>query len=173
MKNRKLDYPKLIKLMPFMLLLVLLVFYQLTLRHTLKNYQDFKAMNQEFPGFSMLSVSPTYTRSRLAKVNQQYDSFMVDVLNWKNNLWNNVTRLSQRYNCAVIGYPAFKKSNLNQTLLYKQEVIFSGRYFDLLKLILELESIKGIGKLSSVSIFKKDRDNETSLKVILTSINYR
>lgn len=173
MKNRKLDYRKLVKLMPLIFLLALLVLYQLALRETFKSYQDFKTMNQEFPGFSMLSISPTYTRSRSEKVNKQYDSFKVDVQNWKNNLWNNVTRLSQRYNCAVTGYPAFKQSNLSQTLLYKQEVIFSGGFFDLLKLIFELERIKGIGKLSTISFFKKERDNQTSLKIIMTSINHR
>lgn len=169
MKN-KINYSRLLRLMPLMGLLLGVLFYQLAWRETWAAYHSYKLVRETFPESSRLSISPTYTHARAKEVQEQYASFKVNVAGWKNQLWNTLIRLSQQHNCAVIAYPALKSSSLDELQLNQQGVTLSGKFSDLLLLVGALEKQKGIGKLSTVSFIKKDSDQHLSLTMIMTSI---
>lgn len=151
-------------------LVLLVVVYILALRPTISVYQKYNQGCMEQNKGGMLSVSPGYTASRSQQIQLIYGHFTIDTLNWKNQLWNTASRLSRKYECNVTTYPVFSRELVGRLNLFRQKIGFSGSYFELIKLLDELERHKGLGKVSSLQFSRKPREVQLIMEIDFSGI---
>jgi hypothetical protein len=170
MKVRGINFKLLLKWAIPLALLLCLATYQLAFKKTLEIYQAYQELNGAEQSAEALTVSPAYSIKREAGIEKLYDRFQVDTLTWKNRLWNQCAVLSQRYDCAVQGFPVWRPVSYGGTVLLKQEVVFSGSFHKLLKLQYALDTTKHMGLIGGLSYLRSQRDQQTTLKLQLLGL---
>jgi hypothetical protein len=170
MKDSKLNFRLLLKLMLPIVLLFCIAAYQLAFKKTWKSYQVYKELGDVARGAEDLSISPAYSAAREEGIDALYKRYLVDTLSWKNQLWNQCAILSQRYDCSVQGFPAWRQVAYGSTAMLRQEIVFNGSFHNLLRLQYALDTMRNVGLIAGLSYIKKERDLQTSLKLQLLGL---
>ncbi|HKG08718.1 MAG TPA: hypothetical protein VKB19_19770 [Pedobacter sp.] len=167
MKDNKVNYHLLLKLILPAGLLLCFTAYQLAFKKTVESYLTYTILKDAASEEDPLSVSPAYSAVREARIDTLYNRYRVDSLSWKNQLWNHCAVLSREYDCTVQGFPAWTHLASGSYTLLKQEVTFNGNYFNLLRLQRAMDTLKNVGLTGALSYIRNQRDQYTTLKLQL------
>ena len=167
MKAKGVNYRLVLKWIIPIMALVLLLCYQLAFKSTWKSFHEYQQLSELTDTDEAISVSPAYSLRREAGINELYKRYQVDTLKWKNRLWDQCAISSQRLDCSVQGFPAWKRVKYGDQVLITQEVIFKGSFHNLLKLEHALNTVKDIGLTGGLSFSKNEREKQTTLKIRL------
>ena len=170
MKDSKLNFRLLLKLIAPLMLLFCVAAYQLAFKKTWESYKVYKELEDVAQDAEDLSISPAYSAARETGIDALYKRYLVDTLSWKNQLWNQFAVLSQRYDCSVQGFPAWRPVVYGSITMLKQEIVFNGSFHNLLRLQYALDTMQNVGLTGSLSYIKKERDLQTSLKLQLLGL---
>lgn len=170
MKVKKISYRLLWKLVIPVLVLLCGVVYQLAIAKTLEQYHIYRQLMAENNQNELLSVSPVYTRERAEAVDQLYRKFLVDTLQWKDRLWNACAGYGARYGCTLQGFPAVRSGTGADSSLLVQEIVFSGRFHQLLRLQRSLDTLTDAGMLAGVSYVRDKQTGQVRLSMELAGL---
>lgn len=170
MKASATNYKMLLKYSPLLMLLLAAAVWQLALKKSWESYQEYRLLSSSSAQNGNWSISPGYTRSRMESISLQYKHFEVDTLRWKNQLWNHVALLAGKNQLLVKSFPAWSHAEFDQQAVLRQEVELVGSYPGLIRMQAELESIPGLGRISSLSYRKSRREENVTMSLILTGI---
>gem|GEM_PF-6740904 len=155
---------------PLMALLLAIGVWQLALKQTWENYQQYAVLEESATQSGNWSISPAYTGSRRQLVAKRYAAFEVDSLRWKNQLWNQVAVLAAKNELKVKSFPVWTHAVVGELSILRQEVELGGAYGGLLRMQAELDTLPGIGRITALNYRKSPRDQEVTMSLILTGI---
>ena len=170
MKASGINFKLLLKWIIPLGIMLCLAAYQLAFKKTWERYQAYQELSDAEQSAEALSVSPGYSVKRAVAIERLYDRYLVDTLQWKNQIWAQCAVLSQRYDCSVQGFPVWKEASYDGTTLLKQEVVFNGSFHNLLKLQYALDTTSHIGLLAGLSYTRNQRDQQTTLRLQLLGL---
>jgi len=170
MKAKGLNYKLLLKLMLPLAAAVIFAVYQLAISRSLEKYQAYHELIAEERPHDAVSVSPAYTRERAVVISKMYGKFLIDTLNWKNQLWDQCATYSSKYNCTLQDFPGVKQVNYEDQVLFTQTVVFRGSFQQLLRLQQNMDTLQQTGRITEVSYKMEKQTRQITLTMKLAGL---
>ncbi len=147
-------------------LLLLLLSWNLAFRKTASEWLRHRELMAATNSNAALADQPGYLRSLNGQLDRLLDSYRVDSMTWKSDLWLTASNIAEQKQIEVDFEPAATPSLNAQTPVMQQTIRFSGHFVQLVALVDTLEKITGNGQVSSLH-FKIDDASDKPDRLIL------
>jgi hypothetical protein len=152
--------------------LLLLIGYLLAFKSTITLWQEHKRLAQQLSQSADISVQPAYLSRKSANVDSIVRSYRIDSAAFRNNVISNVATIAEANRVKLTTIPPDDPLYHTPHFII-QKLIFNGDFFDLLKMVNQLQNTNGIGMLRSVAWkreknqFRDTKTDEVNLEVFL------
>ncbi|GAB3910000.1 hypothetical protein [Mucilaginibacter boryungensis] len=153
-------------------LLLLLIGYQFAFKTTLAMWQEHTQLAAQLVPTADMSVQPAYLWRKSANLDKIIKNYKLDSAVFRNNVINRVSALAEINHVKLTGVPMDDPLYHTPHFII-QKLIFTGDFFDLLKMVNQLQNTNGIGMLRSVawkqekSQFREMKSKKLDLEVFL------
>ena len=135
-------------------ILLLLISYYFSFRHTINAWQLKARLQEQLAETGNLSLQPGYLIRKNNNLKEIIKLYHADTTNFRNNIINTIAILAEKNDVKLIEVPV--QSALFHTDKYIiQQLNFEGGFFNLNKFLDQLQTSKNIGKPRSV-IFRME-----------------
>ena len=138
-------------------IILLLISYQLAFKKTVEAWQINKQLKVQIAQASDLSIQPAYLDRKNANLSKIIGFYKTDTAGFRSNIISTISLIAEKQNVKLSEVPLQDPLYHNDKFII-QKLSFEGDFFDLAKVLDQLEKTKGIGVSRSVS-FKKMKGN--------------
>ncbi len=131
--------------------MLLLLCYQLAFRVTFAAWKVNRHLKEELASAGSLNYQPGYLTRKNANLDMIINRYKADSVTWRNNTINIVAIAAEKVDVRLSAVPA--QDVLFSTDKYSiQKLVFEGGFFQMVKLLGQLQDMQQIGYVRSVTL---------------------
>lgn len=135
------------------LVLLCLASYFLAFNKTFELYSRYKVVRQHKSGANNNSKQLSLNQEEVTLVNKIIERYTVDTLIIKEKLLDEFNILCAKFNCKIMSIGETKQYDEYGVSIINNEIEVEGSYFQLLKILNELENSNLVGKINSSEFY--------------------
>ncbi len=131
-------------------LLLLVISYQLAFKKTIEAWQIHKKLKSELAQSADLAVQPAYIERKNNNLSKVLGLYKADTVAFRNNTLNTIAAIAEKENVKLSAVPV-QDPLFDHEKFTVQKLSFSGGYFALTKVFVQIEKTPGIGRIRSAT----------------------